>query len=290
MKVLLVGSGGREHAIAIKLAESPLVTGLFIAPGNAGTAEVGDNVPIKADDVAGLADFAAREAIGLVVVGPEVPLSLGLADELAGRGISCFGPVRAAAMLESSKSFSKATMVRLGIPTAAYEAFSSYADFGKAAGFIRSAPWPVVVKVSGLAAGKGVFLPESKHEAVGILHELMSGAMLGDSGLEVVVEERLEGEEVSILAFCDGERIAVMPSAQDHKRLLDGDRGPNTGGMGAYAPAPVCPPELAAEYARIAIEPIVADMAARGTPFIGVVYAGVMVTADGPKVLEYNCR
>lgn len=288
MKILLIGSGGREHAIARKLAASPLVSQLFIAPGNAGTATLGANIALEAGDVSGIAGFAEKEAIDLVVVGPELPLALGLADLLAARGIACFGPTREAARLESSKSFAKATMLRLGIPTAAHASFSSYADFEKAAAFVRSAPWNCVIKASGLASGKGVFLPDSRQEAVGILYELLSGAALGGSGREVVIEERLEGDELSILAFCDGTRIAVMPGARDHKRLLDGDLGPNTGGMGACAPA--CTPEAAADYARLAIEPVIADMAARGTAYVGVIYAGLMLCADGPKVLEYNCR
>lgn len=293
MKVLLIGSGGREHAIAIKLAESPELEALFIAPGNAGTESVGRNIAIAATDISGLVDFADNEAIDLVVVGPELPLSLGLADDLAarskstGREILCFGPSRAAAMLESSKVFSKALMSRLGIPTAAYGSFS---DFKHAVDFVEAAIHPIVIKASGLASGKGVFLPESKHESIGILHDLTSGKNRGEAGNEIIIEERLEGEEVSILAFCDGARIALMPSAQDHKRLLDGDRGPNTGGMGAYAPAPACPPGLATEYARLAIEPVVAYLAAQGTPFIGVIYAGIMMTRNGPFVLEYNCR
>lgn len=293
MKVLLIGSGGREHAIALKLSESPMLETLFIAPGNAGTESAGRNVAIAVTDIDGLVDFAANEAVDLVVVGPELPLSLGLADELAarskssGREIPCFGPTRAAAMLESSKIFSKSLMTRLGIPTAAYGSFS---DFKRAVDFVEAANAPIVIKASGLAAGKGVFLPESRREAIGVLHDLMSGKHCGEAGNEIIIEERLEGEEVSIMAFCDGTRIALMPSSQDHKRLLDGDLGPNTGGMGAYAPAPACPPELAEEYARLAIEPVVADLAARGTPFRGVVYAGIMMTSDGPRVLEYNCR
>ncbi|OHD22555.1 MAG: hypothetical protein A2Y38_11220 [Spirochaetes bacterium GWB1_59_5] len=293
MKVLLIGSGGREHAIALKLADSPRLEALYIAPGNAGTETVGRNVAIAATDISGLVDFAVNEAIDLVVVGPELPLSLGLADELAARSrssgheILCFGPSRAAAMLESSKVFSKALMSRLGIPTAAYGSFS---DFKRAVDFVDASSHPIVIKASGLAAGKGVFLPESRYESIGILHDLLSGKNCGEAGNEIIIEERLEGEEVSIMAFCDGTRISLMPSAQDHKRLLDGDLGPNTGGMGAYAPAPVCPPELAAEYARLAIEPVVADLAARGTPFVGVIYAGIMMTKNGPFVLEYNCR
>lgn len=296
MRVLVVGSGGREHAIAMKLAESALVERLFVAPGNGGTKASGWNVAIGANDIDALVDFADSDAIDLVVVGPEEPLALGLADALArrshkvGRRISCFGPGRAAAELESSKAYAKAMMSRLGIPTAAYARFQGSHSIDAAAEFIRKAPWPTVVKVSGLASGKGVFIPGSVPEAIGLVYELLRGNLIGETGHDLVIEERLEGEELSILAFCDGERIAVMPSAQDHKRLLDGDRGPNTGGMGAYAPVPSCPPEVAAEYARMAIEPVVRDLAARGTPYIGVVYAGIIVTASGPRVLEYNCR
>jgi len=294
MRVLVVGSGGREHALALKLAESALVDRLSVAPGNGGTEARGWNIPIDATDIATIVDFAYKEAVDLVVVGPEAPLALGLADALAerssltGRQILCFGPGRLAARLESSKAFSKDMMWRLGIPTAAYRNFSGPDDFEAAAEFMRRAPWPLVVKGSGLASGKGVFLPSSVPEAIGLVHELLRGGMLGTAGSELVIEERLDGEEFSILAFCDGTRIAVMPGAQDHKRLLDGDQGPNTGGMGAYAPA--CPPERAAEYARIAIEPVVRDLAASGMPFIGVIYAGIIVTSQGPRVLEYNCR
>lgn len=294
MRILVAGSGGREHALALKLAESALVDRLCVAPGNGGTGARGWNIPIGATDIATIVDFADEEAIDLVVVGPEAPLALGLADALAersaltGRRILCFGPGRLAARLESSKAFSKDMMQRLGIPTADYRRFAGPDDFEAAAEFIRKAPWPLVVKGSGLAAGKGVFLPGSTSEAIGLAHELLRGGMLGAAGAELVIEERLDGEEFSILAFCDGERMAVMPSAQDHKRLLDGDAGPNTGGMGAYAPA--CTQARADEYARMAIEPIVRDLAASGTPFIGVLYAGIIVTAQGPRVLEYNCR
>ncbi|HPE89664.1 MAG TPA: phosphoribosylamine--glycine ligase [Spirochaetales bacterium] len=285
MKILLIGSGGREHAIAEALSRSPAGGELVIAPGNPGTAALGRNVPVEAADVTAVAALAVAEAVDLVVVGPEAPLALGLADELAARGIACFGPSRAAAALESSKAFAKATMASLGVPTADYGVF---ADFDEAAAFVRSAPWPVVLKASGLASGKGVVLPGSADEAVGALHAMMRGGRLGDAAREVVIEERLEGEELSLMAFCDGSRLALMPGARDHKRLLDGDLGPNTGGMGAFAPA--CTPELAAEYARLTMEPVVESMRARGTPFVGVLYAGLIVAPSGPKVLEYNCR
>jgi phosphoribosylamine--glycine ligase/phosphoribosylformylglycinamidine cyclo-ligase len=293
MNVLIVGSGGREHALAWKLADSPLIDGLFIAPGNAGTSACGRNVAIPVDDVRGLVDFADESLIDLVVVGPELPLGLGLADALVerstkiGREILCFGPSRAAARIETSKSFSKDFMVRHGVPTAEYAAFTEY---GASLAYVESFGRPCVIKASGLAAGKGVFLPDTVEEAAGILRSLMLDLSLKDAGREVVIEERLEGEEVSLMAFCDGTSIAPMPSAQDHKRIFDGDLGPNTGGMGAYAPAPRCPPALAEEYARLLIQPVVDGLAAEGCPFVGVLYAGLMLTADGPKVLEYNCR
>ena len=293
MNVLIVGSGGREHALAWKLADSPLMGELFIAPGNAGTSAHGRNVPIQADDISGLVDFAESSLIDLVVVGPELTLGLGLADALAerstviGRDILCFGPSQAAARIETSKSFSKDFMARHGVPTARYALFT---DFGEALAHVGSLGAPFVIKASGLASGKGVFLPDTLEEAEGILRSLMLDHSLKDAGKEVVIEERLEGEEVSLMVFCDGANIMPMPSAQDHKRLLDGDLGPNTGGMGAYAPAPICPPALAAEYARLLVQPVVDGLAAEGCPFVGVLYAGLMLTRDGPKVLEFNCR
>ncbi|MDP2790274.1 MAG: phosphoribosylamine--glycine ligase, partial [Rectinemataceae bacterium] len=293
MKVLIVGSGGREHALSWKLADSPLINGLFIAPGNAGTAAYGRNVPIQADDIFGLVDFADDMLIDLVVVGPEVPLGLGIADALMersvsiGRKIHCFGPSQAAARIETSKSFSKDFMARHGIPTAEYAVFT---DCDKALAYVAGYRKPFVIKASGLASGKGVFLPDSIDEAAGILRSLMLDRSLKEAGEEVVIEERLEGEEISLLVFCDGSTISPMPSAQDHKRLLDGDQGPNTGGMGAYAPAPLCPLPLAAEYARLAVQPVVDGLAAEGCPFVGVLFAGLMLTKDGPKVLEFNCR
>ncbi len=301
MKVLLIGSGAREAAIARSLSRSPLLTagseaessGLYIAPGNPGTAECGRNVPIAADSIDELVNFADREGIDLVVPGPEAPLAAGIADALAlrsrkrGRKIACFGPTKAAAEIESSKAFSKSLMLKLGVPTALY---ASYTDFEYAARAVESSRKIPVIKASGLASGKGVFLPSTKEEAVGILHSILSNGSLGAAGSAVLLEERLQGEEVSLMAFCDGKHIALMPSAQDHKRLLDDDEGPNTGGMGAYAPVPLCPPETAAEWAKALIVPVVNGLAAMGRPFVGVLYAGLIITGEGPKVLEYNCR
>jgi len=293
MNVLLVGSGAREHAIAWKLKASPALGALYCAPGNAGTAACGTNVDIAADDAGRLAAFAAENGVDLVVVGPEAPLAAGLADRLAeagakgGRAIRCFGPTAAAARIESSKNFSKAFMARHGIPTAESRTFASYE---KALEFSRSAPWPFVIKASGLAAGKGVFIPESAAEAEAALAAVMNDRTLGDAGAEVIIEERLFGEEVSILGFCDGAAVSVMPPAQDHKRLLEGDRGPNTGGMGAVASAKAGPFERARALGDLFLRRACEGLAAEGSPFVGVLYAGLILTADGPKALEYNCR
>lgn len=291
MKVLLVGSGAREHALAWKIADSPLVEALYCAPGNAGTASCATNVAVRADDVEGLVTFARDNAIDLVVVGPELPLSLGLADRLAeiSRGgiPRCFGPSAAAAKIESSKAFSKAFMRKYGIPTADFRIFSSY---GEALAFVREAPWPFVIKASGLAAGKGVFLPATQAEAEEALVAVMRDGRLGSAGAEVIVEERLSGEEVSVLGFCDGRSLRVMPPAQDHKRLFEGDIGPNTGGMGAIASARPVPFGKARGLGEIFLERARAGLAAEGTPFVGVLYAGLILTGEGPKALEYNCR
>ncbi len=293
MNILLVGSGGREHAIGLKLKESKLTEKLYIAPGNAGTAFIGENINIKADDIEGLTAFACENNIDLVVAGPEVPLCLGLADLMhkkakkQNKKIAFFGPVKASAELEASKEFSKRMMSELNIPTAKYQAFD---DFDSAKKYIESLDYNFVIKADGLAAGKGVILPETKEEALKTLEEIMLEKRFGDSGNKTVIEERLEGEEVSILAFSDGKNIAVMPSSQDHKRLKNNDEGPNTGGMGAYAPAPICSTKQAEEYAELCIRPIIKKMAENGTPYVGVLYAGLMLTKGGPKVLEYNCR
>jgi phosphoribosylamine--glycine ligase/phosphoribosylaminoimidazole synthetase len=293
INVLLVGSGAREHAIAWKLKSSPALGALYCSPGNAGTASCGTNAAIAADDVGGLAAFAAENGVDLVVVGPEAPLASGLADKLAeagakaGRAIRCFGPSAAAARIESSKTFSKAFMARHGIPTAESRAFTAY---GEALEFARNAPWPFVIKASGLAAGKGVFIPESPAEAEAALAAVMREKTLGDAGAEVVIEERLFGEEVSILGFCDGAAVSVMPPAQDHKRLLEGDGGPNTGGMGAVASAKPVPFERARTLGDLFLKRACEGLAAEGSPFVGALYAGLILTDDGPKALEYNCR
>ena len=287
MKVLIVGSGGREHAIGWKLAQSPRQLELSFAPGNAGTAQLGENLPVSAEDVPGIVQLACERQVDLVVVGPEVPLALGLADSLLAAGIAAFGPVQAAAQLESSKAFAKAFMRSQSIPTAGYETFT---DFEPAAAYLRQLDAPVVIKASGLAAGKGVILPDTTQEAEEALRRILLQGEFGAAGSTVVIEERLEGQEVSVLAFTDGLTLRVMPPAQDHKRLLDGDRGPNTGGMGAFAPAAVCPAELVEQIVHTVLQPAVDGMRQAGTPFAGVLYAGLMLTASGPQVLEFNCR
>jgi phosphoribosylamine--glycine ligase/phosphoribosylformylglycinamidine cyclo-ligase len=291
MKVLLIGSGGREHALAWKIAQSPRLTHLWVAPGNAGTCQHGENVPITADIAAELVHFAWSKGVDLAVIGPEAPLAAGLADNLRAMKIRTFGPSQAAAQIESSKVFAKAFMERHGIPTGHSKTFTDYIE---ALVYLRQSAaggqLSVVIKASGLAAGKGVIVPDSLAEAEAGLRSIMVTRDLGPAGKEIIIEERLSGEEVSLLAFTDGVTVRPMPPAQDHKRLLDGDHGPNTGGMGAYAPAPICPPELAEEITRTVLQPAVDGLRAEGMPFVGVLYAGMMLTADGPRVLEFNCR
>ena len=291
MKILVVGSGGREQAIAWKLAQSLRVSRVFVAPGNTGTPSVtggkGENVPIAVDDAAGLLEFASQAGVDLVVIGPETALEAGLADEFASRGIQVFGPSRAAARIELSKTFAKEFMRRHQIPTARFARFALYEE---AREHLREVPYPVVIKTSGLAAGKGVIVPDSLEEAESALRAMMVDRTFGSAADEVVIEERLTGPEISLLAFCDGRCVRVMPPAQDHKRLLDGDRGPNTGGMGAYAPAPACPSELVDELTRSVLQPTIDGLRSEGTPFVGVLYAGLMLTPAGPQVLEFNCR
>ncbi len=281
MKLLLVGNGGREHALAWKLSQSRRLGELLIAPGNPGTAAFGRNVPISPEDVSALVRLARDEHVDLVAVGPEAPLAAGFVDLLSASGIASFGPSRAAAAIESSKSFAKSLMVEAGIPTARSRVFPS----GDAAlRFLEDEDWSAwrVAKADGLHAGKGVVVAESETELRDAVARLGAGERL-------VLEEPLDGEEISLLAFSDGHRIAVMPPAQDHKRLCDGDRGPNTGGMGAYTPVSSAAGR-AAEIAAQVIEPAIAALAARGAPFTGVLYAGLMLTADGPRVIEYNAR
>jgi len=292
VRLLIVGSGGREHALAWKAAQSPRLEQLFVAPGNAGTASprlgpTAGNVPVSAEDAERLATFALGEKITLVIVGPEAPLAAGLADRLREAGLRVFGPSRAAAQIEASKAFAKGFMDRHHLPTARYAVF---ADFEAARRHLRTVDYPVVVKASGLAAGKGVLVPGSTREAEAALRQILLDHAFGAAGDEAVVEERLAGPEVSLLAFTDGFTVQPMPPAQDHKRLRDGDQGPNTGGMGAFAPSPLCPPAMAEALARSILQPAVDGLRAEGRPFVGVLYAGLMLTPNGPRVLEFNCR
>ena len=284
MNVLLIGSGGREHALAWAILASPLLGKLYCAPGNAGIAEVAECVALDVADHAAVIRFCREKRIDLVVVGPEAPLVAGLADDLTEARIKVFGPSRAAAQLEGSKGFTKDFCAEHGIPTAAYANFDSLAA---ALAHIETQPLPVVVKADGLAAGKGVTIAETRQAAVAAVEACFSGA-LGDGG--VVIEEFLEGEEASFFALVDGGHALALASAQDHKRAFDGDRGPNTGGMGAYSPAPVVTPEIARRAMDEIIWPTVKGMAARGMPYKGVLYAGLMITDSGPKLIEYNVR
>ncbi len=287
MKVLVIGSGGREHAIAWKVAQSSKLTQLYTAPGNPGTAALGENIPLKVEDHAAVVQACKDKMIDLVVIGPEVPLAAGLGDDLRTAGFKVFGPSQAAAQIEASKSFSKAFMLRHNIPTARYEAFT---NFDAALAYLRSLDYPVVIKASGLAAGKGVIVPENATEAESALRVVMLEHEFGAAGDEVVIEERMNGPEVSLMAFADGKIAKAMMPAQDHKRVFDGDQGPNTGGMGAYAPVPVCPAEMVEQLTRDILQPAVDGMRAEDRPFSGVLYAGLMLTADGPRVIEFNCR
>ena len=287
MNILLIGSGGREHAIAWKVAQSPKLTRLYVAPGNAGTMALGENVAVKVDDHLAIVHFCQEKRIDLVIVGPEVPLAAGLADSLRDSGIKVFGPSKAAAQIESSKVFSKNFMQRHGIPTARYATFDKLPE---ALVYLGQVNYRVVLKASGLAAGKGVILPESRDEAKTALEAMLIGGALGQAGSEVVIEEHLTGPEVTLMAFSDGVTVRPMVPSQDHKRALDGDQGLNTGGMGAYAPVPVCPPEMVAELVRTALQPAVEGLREEGSPFVGVLYGGFMLTPDGPRVIEFNCR
>ncbi len=289
MRVRLVGNGGREHAIAKSLVASPKLSQLYVAPGNGGTGMTArtTNGAISAEDVPALVEFAIDQRVDLVVVGPEAPLVLGLADALQAAGIRVFGPSKAAAQIEGSKAFSKQFFQRHGIPTGNAKVFDSLSE---ASDYLASLSEVPVIKASGLAAGKGVILPESMQAAHDTLHAIMAKKEFGAAGDQVLIEERLEGPEVSVLAFCDGASIALMPPAQDHKRLLDNDEGPNTGGMGAFAPAPLAKDEFLQMAVDEVLMPTVNGLAAEGSPYVGVLYAGLMLTANGPKVLEFNCR
>ena len=286
MNILLLGSGGREHALAWKLAASPLLTKLYAAPGNPGIAREAELVALDVEDHAATAAFCREKEIGLVVVGPEAPLVAGLADALREDGIRVFGPSQAAARLEGSKGFTKDLCAEFGIPTAAFGRFDKAAD---AAAYARGVGAPIVVKADGLAAGKGVTVAMTLEEALAAIDDCFSGSY-GQAGEEVVVEEYLEGEEASFFCLCDGATALPFGTAQDHKRLGEGDTGPNTGGMGAYSPAPVMTPEMVRRTMDEIIRPTLRGMEARGTPFSGVLFAGLMITGDGPKLIEYNVR
>jgi len=289
VKILLIGSGGREHALAWKLSQSPLCEQLICAPGNAGICEIADCVNIAADDIVGLVDFALSEAVNFVVVGPEVPLAQGLVDELAKKGVAVFGPTEQAAMLESSKAFTKDFCTRHNIPTAKYDVFT---DLDDAKAYLGEMSAPYVIKADGLAAGKGVVIAETKAEAEAELAEFFSGKF-GEAGACVVIEEFMRGHEISFFALADGKMVLPLCEAQDHKRAYDGDKGPNTGGMGAYSPVPGFEGPGFTDTARIMDEiliPTVRGMAAEDNPFVGVLFAGLMMTAEGPKLIEYNVR
>jgi phosphoribosylamine--glycine ligase len=287
MNILVVGGGGREHALAWAIWASPLCGRLICAPGNAGISEIAACVPVQPEDIEGIVKLAKSEWIDFVVVGPEAPLAAGLVDRLEAEGIKAFGPSAKAAMLESSKSFMKEMCRKYGIPTAAGESFR---DFEKAKKFIEAQAGKVVVKADGLAAGKGVVVAEDAGEAIAAAKSMLADKSLGEAGAEVVIEERLEGEEASFFALVDGENAVALASAQDHKRIGEGDTGPNTGGMGAYSPAPIVTAEMEARVMREIILPTVRGMKAEGRPFKGVLFAGLMITAAGPKLLEFNVR
>jgi phosphoribosylamine--glycine ligase len=287
VRVLVVGSGAREHALCARIAASPLVDEVLCAPGNAGLARDASVRPVAVDDLDGLRDLCRRERVDLVVPGPEAPLVAGLADLLAASGIACFGPSARAARLEGSKAFAKGFMLRHGVPTAAHACFD---DFSLAEAHVRKARHPLVVKADGLAAGKGVVVCDDVGEALDAVSRALRERAFGDAGQRVVIEERLEGPEVSLHVACDGEHYVVLGVAQDHKRLCDGDLGPNTGGMGAYSPVPMWTPALEARVCREVIEPTLRGIAHEGSPFRGVLFVGLMLTNEGPRVLEYNVR
>ena len=290
MQVLIIGSGGREHALAWKASLSPAVSRVYVAPGNAGTAleHKVENIAIGVDDFAALAGFAQRTDIGLTIVGPEAPLVDGVVEYFAERGLRCFGPGRAAARLEGSKAFAKEFMQRHGIPAASSQTFS---DPAQARAYVEARGAPIVVKADGLAAGKGVTVAHTVPDALAAVDGMLCGAAFGSAGRRVVVEDFLDGEEASFICLCDGKTALPFASSQDHKAAYDGDAGPNTGGMGAYSPAPVVSAALHRRIMREIVEPTVAGMAADGSPYVGFLYAGLMIAPDGaPKVIEFNCR
>ena len=287
MQVLVIGGGGREHALVWKIKQSPKVEKIFCAPGNAGTAELAENIPIAADDIKGLLKFALKKGIGLTVVGPEQPLVKGVVDKFEEKGLRIFGPNARAAELEGSKSFSKDIMKKYGLPTAEYKTFNSAASAAK---YIENKNCPLVVKANGLAAGKGVLLCQTADEALAAVDSIMGKRLFGEAGDQIVVEEFLEGEEVSVLVFSDGQSVLFMDSAQDHKAAYDGDKGPNTGGMGAFSPAPIFTEKMRQKVRDKIMLPMIRAMQQEGRPYKGILYAGLMLTKTGPQILEFNAR
>jgi phosphoribosylamine--glycine ligase len=287
LKVLIIGSGGREHALAWKIAQSHEVDEIYCAPGNGGISEIGRCVDIKATDIDGVVNFAKQNAIDLTVVAPDDPLAMGTVDALEAAGCRAFGPYRNAAAIEASKAFAKQLMYKYNIPTAEYEVFD---DYEKAVAYVEKCPVPIVIKADGLALGKGVTVAMDRQEAQAALKSIMLDKVFKEAGSRVVIEQHLTGHEVSVLAFSDGKTVVPMISAQDHKRAYDGNKGPNTGGMGAIAPSPYYTPDVKQRVEQEIIYPTIAAMAAEGRPFKGVLYFGLMLTDDGPKVLEYNAR
>lgn len=287
MKILVVGSGGREHALGWKLKQSPLVSEIISAPGNPGLAELGRTVPIKAEDARELAAFAMREQVGLVVIGPEAAAAAGLADALSQVGVPCFGPSKAAAELEASKAFMKEFCVRHGVPTAEYKVFD---DAIRAKAHLADREPPFVIKADGLAGGKGVVIAETRRDADAAIDEILFLRKFGTAGQRIVIEDFLPGEEASFFALCDGDTAIPLVAAQDHKRAYDGDKGPNTGGMGAYSPAPVFTDAVRDQTMERIILPTLRGMKAEGSPFVGVLFAGLMITPEGPKLIEFNVR
>lgn len=287
MKILVVGGGGREHALCWKIAQSPLVDTLYCAPGNPGSAQLAECVQIGAEDIEGLLNFAQTEKIDLTVVGPEVPLTLGIVDRFQTAGLDIFGPNQAAAQIEGSKSFSKDLMARHGIPTAAYRSIDNHAE---AVAYIREQGAPIVIKADGLAAGKGVVVALSEEQAIAAVDEIMRDQIFGQAGARVVIEEFMDGEEASFFAFTDGKNILPLASSQDHKRVFDGDQGPNTGGMGAYSPAPVVTAALHDEIVETIVKPTIDGMAKDGHPYVGILYVGLMIKNGKARVVEYNAR
>lgn len=289
MKILVIGSGGREHAIVWRLKQSVKVAELFCAPGNAGIAEIAECIPINVDDINGLVQFAQKNSIDLTVVGSETPLVKGIVDLFNERGMNIFGPSKAAAQVEGSKMFLKQFLQRHHIPTARYKTFNKN-EFDNAIQYIRETSPPYVIKTDGLAAGKGVAICQSAEEADETVKEYFHDGIFGDAGSNIVIEEFMVGEEASVFAICDGEEYVLLSSAQDHKQILDGDKGKNTGGMGAYAPAPVVTNEILLRVEREIIQPTLVGMKSEGYPYKGCLYVGLMMTKEGPKVVEYNCR